>query len=455
MALGPRLEVSQTQRLSMTPQLRQAIALLQMTNLELSDHIAEEAEKNPLLELVEPDPPDDIPVLPFDTVRNHDTESFTSLPSTRYSGKLDGLDSLENIEDEKTLRDSLREEIHLSNRNVERVNIALVLIDELDEQGWLTAPLFEISDRLGVSQAAIEEALEALQACEPVGIGARNLQECLELQLKEAGNFTAVMQVLTTNLDAVAGNELTRLETLADVPRHELDDAIKVLRQLNPRPVAYFVNDFVQIAIADVSVSLGPLGSWAVELNTDALPRALVNEKYFSEVAKDGSEASEYVTECRANARFLVKAMDQRAKTILRVATVIVRHQNRFFEEGINGLRPLTLSTVATELGIHESTVSRVTNGKYLYCQRGTFELRFFFVQGIRRSDGGSDMAAPVVREKIRKLVAEEQPDNVLSDEKIAKNLQEDGVDVARRTVAKYREAMGIPSSSRRRRKHT
>ncbi len=454
MALEPRLEVSQTQRLNMTPQLRQAISLLQMSNAELADHIAEEVEKNPMLEMVEPSPPHDALVAPPDAAPRGNTDPISQIPSTVSLGNLENFDPLENIEDEKTLRDLLREQIYISDRNSARVTIALALIDELDEHGWLTSPLFEIADRLGVPQAAIEEALETLQACDPVGIGARDLQECLEIQLKDAGNFTAVMQILTANLDTLASNDLLKLEALTNVSREDLDDAITALRQLNPRPAAHFDNGFVQIAIADVAVSPSPVGGWAVELNIDALPKALVNEKYFSEVAKDGSETSEFVTECLANARFLVKAMDQRAKTILRVATVIVRHQNRFFDEGINGLRPLTLAAVAKDLDIHESTVSRVTSGKYLYCRRGTFEMRFFFVQGIGRNDGGSDIAAPVVREKIRKLVTEEQPNNVLSDEKIAKILQEEGVDVARRTVAKYREAMGILSSSRRRHKH-
>ena len=454
MALGPRLEVSQTQRLSMTPQLRQAISLLQMSNAELADHIAEEVEKNPLLELIEPELPHDGVTSSPEGAVYAASEPLTQIRSTVSSGNQENFDPFENIEDEKTLRDLLREQIHISDRNPTRASIALVLIDELDERGWLTTPMFEIADRLGVPQAAVEEALETLQACDPVGIGARDLQECLEIQLKDAGSFTPLMQSLTANLDVLANNDLSKLAALADVSRDTLDDAVTALRQLNPRPAAHFDNGFVQIAVADVAVSPSAVGGWAVELNTDALPKALVNEKYFSEVAKDGSETSEFVTECRANARFLVKAMDQRAKTILRVATVIVRHQNRFFDEGINGLRPLTLAAVAKELDIHESTVSRVTSGKYLYCQRGTFELRFFFAQGIGRNDGGSDIAAPVVREQIRKLVAEEQLDNVLSDENIAKILQEGGVDVARRTVAKYREAMGIPSSSRRRRKH-
>lgn len=454
MALGPRLEVSQTQRLSLTPQLRQAISLLQMTNVELTDHIAGEVEKNPLLELVEPEPPHDDPASPREDVPYINTEPVAQIPSTVSPGNLESFDPFENIEGEKKLRDLLREQIHISERNPARATIALVLIDELDEHGWLTAPMFEIADRLGVPQAIVEDALETLQACDPVGIGARCLQECLEIQLKDAGKFSPLMQVLTANLDVLGDNNLPKLEVLADVPRAEMDDAIIALRQLNPRPAAHFDNSFVQIAIADVAVNPNPVGGWSVELNTDVLPKALVNEKYYSEIAKDGSKALEFVTGCRANARFLVKAMDQRAKTILRVATVIVRHQNRFFDEGINGLRPLTLAAVAKELDIHESTVSRVTSGKYLYCQRGTFELRFFFVQGIGRNDGGNDIAAPVVHEKIRKLVTEEQPDKVLSDEKITKILQEEGVDVARRTVAKYRESMGIPSSSRRRRRH-
>lgn len=415
-----------------------------------------------MLELIEPEPldtPNEEAAkrnpTPDAVDANSNDEMVFDARRPASTGNLEAYDPFQNIEYEQTLRDRLREQILISDRNPARTTIALALIDELDEHGWLTAPLFEIADRLGVPQASIENALVTLQGCDPVGIGARNLQECLEIQLRDVGNFTPLMQVLTANLDVLADNDLPRLEVLADAPRDELEDAITVLRQLNPRPAANFGNGIVQIAIADVAVSPSSAGGWMVELNTDALPKALVNEKYFSEVAKDGSKASEFVTECRANARFLVKAMDQRAKTILRVATVIVRHQNRFFDEGINGLRPLTLASVAEELGIHESTVSRVTSGKYLYCLRGTFELRFFFVQGIGRNDGGEDVAAPVVRERIRKLVAEERSDSVLSDEKIAKILQEEGVDVARRTVAKYREAMGIPSSSRRRRAHT
>ena len=452
----------------MTPQLRQAIGLLQMSNVELTEHLAEELEKNPLLEVVEPDgeavlveasinqiSDDAEDGAPAENVEAEKTMFEAPLYEPALSNATDDYDVLQHIEYKQSLREKLREQIQISDKNPLRTNIAMALIDELDERGWLVEPLFEISDRLGVSQTSVEAALTVLQGCDPVGIGARNLQECLEIQLQDMEEFTPIMQVLTANLEVLAANDLPRLEILADVERDELNGAIARLRLLNPRPALGFTTDTVQTAIADVNVNESMGGGWNVELNADTLPKALVNETYYSQVTKDGSAATEFIAECHANAKFLVKAMDQRAKTILRVATVIVRHQNRFFDEGIAGLRPLTLAAVASELEIHESTVSRVTSNKYLYCLRGTFELRFFFVQGISRNDGGSDVAAPVVRERIRALVAKESPTKVLSDEKIAKTLQKEGVVVARRTVAKYREAMGIPSSSRRRRMHT
>jgi len=286
MALGPRLEVNQTQRLNLTPQLRQAISLLQMTNVELADYLAEEAEKNPILELVEPEPStDDFATAPEATPHN-DTESLAQTPRMAQSSVMENFDPFEYIEDERSLRDLLREQIHISDRNQARASIALVLIDELDEQGWLTSPLFELTERLGVSQAAIEEALEALQACDPIGIGARNLQECLEIQLKDSGNLTPLMKVLTSNLEVLANNDLPKLEEIAGVSREEIEDAVRELRQLNPRPAADFDNEIMQIAIADVAVSRSAVGGWSVELNTDALPKALVNENTSARLLK-------------------------------------------------------------------------------------------------------------------------------------------------------------------------
>lgn len=444
MALGPRLELKQNQQLSMTPQLRQAISLLQMTNLELAAYLVEEVEKNPLLEMKEPEA--DVK----DASQSAEQRVGSSFIEIR-SAASDDFDFLQNIEKPQSLREILRQQIQISDRDMHRVSLALALVDELDERGFLGTPVFEITDRLGVSQSDIEHALELLQSCEPAGVGARNLSECLELQLRDTGKFDPVMQVLTANLGAVAKAEHGKLAKLADVSVPVVKQAIGELQKLNPKPANGYDVEFTQTAAPDILVNKSPAGGWTVELVTESLPKVLFNEQYAAEIAKDGSLVKEFLIECNANARFLIKAMDQRAKTILRVATVIVRHQNRFFDLGISGLRPLTLAAIAEELGIHESTVSRVTSGKFLYCLRGNFELRFFFAQGISRTDGREDIAAPVVREKIRELVAAEPPNQVLSDENIAKLLQDDGVDVARRTVAKYREVMGIPPSNRRR----
>lgn len=439
----------------MTPQLRQAISLLQLTNLELAARLAEEADKNPLLEISEP-VAEHVDVPEKQTAEVHDVPDydFRSSVGTKSNETLD-FDRVQNIEYRPPLRESLIQQLQLAIRDPMICRIAQALVDELDERGWLGTSIDELAARYGIPSIDIIEALKHLQACEPAGIAARDLQECLELQLEEAGELSNVTKAITSNLALLGKSRYSELEQLAGVGRAELESAISKIRNLNPRPVMGYSNDIIQTAIADVNVSPSATDGWLVEVNTDNLPTMLVNEKYATEIAKDGTTTSEYLHTCRADARFLVKALDQRTKTILRVATVIVRHQSRFFSEGLAGLRPLTLGSVAQELGIHESTVSRVTTGKYLYCLRGTFELRFFFVTGLSRNDGGSDVAAPLVREKIKKLVVAEGPDRPLSDEKLSILLKDDGVDVARRTVAKYREAMGIPSSSRRRRKHT
>lgn len=435
MALRPRLELRQTQQLSMTPQLRQAIALLQMTNMELTDHLTEEVEKNPLLELS----------LPETYLPRLESSSGGVLPA-------DGYDPVGNVTSETSLRDELRTQIQMQERNSRRSAIACILVDELDDRGYLSAPVFEIVDRLRISQAELEDALLLLQGCEPVGVGARDLRECLLLQLKELGRLQPPIIALLDNLELLAKGDLEALAERTGLSGTDLKDAISDIQSLNPRPVAGYNFSIAQTAIPDVFVLRSAEGGWRVELNTATLPKVLINEEYATEIAKGGGKAKEFIQEHRSNARFLVKAMDQRAKTILRVATVLVRHQNRYFEEGTVGLRPLTLAAVADELDVHESTVSRVTAGKYLYCPRGNYELRFFFVQGIARLDDKPDMATPIVRDHIRNLIADESNNKPLSDEIITNILRSEGVDIARRTIAKYRGVMGIPSSSRRRR---
>lgn len=448
MAQSPRLELRQSQKLAVTPQLRQAIGLLQMSNIELTEHLLEEIEKNPLLEMVAPETDASIPKLTPSTEQRYD-EGHISKSNTSS----DAFDPLSLLATEQSLRDDLFMQIRLNERDQARADLACALVDELDERGYIIAPMFEIAERSKLPLANLEDALKLLQACEPTGVGARNLRECLELQLVEAHEMNADMNNLLTHLDVLASGDMRKLAKATGLNKPSLKAAIVRLKTLNPRPVIGFGNELAQLAIPEVLVTPAPLGGWNVELNTSTLPKVLINETYAAKVASDGSIAQQFIAEYRASARFLVKAMDQRAKTLLNVAIVVIRHQSQFFDIGVAGLRPLTMAMVAEEIGVHESTISRVVNHKFLYCPRGNIELRFFFPQGIARNDGGHAVATPIIRKRIREIIAPETHINVFSDKNIAKMLQDEGIDIARRTVAKYRESMGIPSSSRRRRK--
>jgi len=448
MALSQKLEIRQNQRLRMTPQLRQAIGLLQMNNAQLVEYIQDEVEKNPLLELAGPITSENTEKPSQDT-GPHGRIGQNEVLSRNNHNEYDALRHIETIE---TLRENLINQIRMFERDTARIDLACSLVDELDERGFLYAPMFEIAGRLDTTQAKLEDALALLQSCEPTGVGARNLPECFQLQLRETGSETLETNAVLRNLELLAAGNIAALRKRTGITTDKLHLAILAIKGLNPRPVSGVGLGVVQIAPPDVIVSPDLAGGWSIELNTNVLPKALINEHYKSAVTKDGKDTDEYINKCRVDAQFLVKAVDQRAKTILRVATSIVKHQNRFFDKGVLDLKPLTMREVSEELGIHESTVSRVINDKFLYCPRGSIAFRFFFAQRISRNDGKPDVAVPVVRERIRELIAIEPQENVLSDEIIAKTLQQEGVDVARRTVAKYREYMGIPSSSRRRR---
>lgn len=428
-----RLELKQTQHLTMTPQLRQAITLLQMSNVELTSLLEAEVEKNPLLEFVTP---------LHGSVMPQTSRQFASAAP---------FDPTQHIEFKANLRDDLNTQIHMSERDPSRAALACQLVDELDENGFLATPVPELSTRLKRNPKDIDSALNLLQTCEPVGVGARDLRECLALQLVDSAQDSPVMRALLDHLDLLATGNFAALTSRLDIPPDTLDQAIRTLQTLNPRPTSGYDHTVAQTAVPDIFVTKAQDGTWLVDLNTAALPKVLVNEDYSTGIT--AGKTREYLVECRTNARFLIRAMEQRAKTILRVATHVVRHQNRFFDSGISGLRPLTLAVVASDLGIHEATVSRVTRGKYLECPRGNFEMRYFFIKGIATTGTATPVARTIVQDRIRQLIALESGGNVFSDERIVKTLRDEGVDIARRTVAKYRGVMGIPSSSRRRRK--
>jgi RNA polymerase sigma-54 factor len=494
-ALGARLELRQGQSLVITPQLQQAIKLLQLTNIELEAYVDGELERNPLL--VRDDSPDGAPeerrgaeqeAEPAPAVDGPDARDLDvgsddlygdASPGEKAAGDQDdgsqqtggqidwsragsggGVDlSGEDLEGalsrEKSLAEHLHDQLAASGLDASGRAIATVLIDAVDEGGYLRADLLEIAERLGCAVEAVEEVLACLQGFEPTGVFARDVRECLSLQLKERNRFDPAMAALLDNLELLARRDMSALKKACAVDDEDLRDMIAELRALTPRPGAAFGGEPTQPVTPDVFVREGAGGLWNVELNTDTLPRLLIDRRYHARVAGAARSDAEktFVSDCLASANWLVKSLDQRAKTILKVASEIVRQQDGFLAFGVEHLRPLNLKTVADAIGMHESTVSRVTSNKYLATPRGVFEMKFFFTSAIASADGGEAHSAESVRHKIRQLIdAEANANGVLSDDRIVEILKEAGVDIARRTVAKYREAMRIPSSVERRR---
>jgi len=305
-----------------------------------------------------------------------------------------------------------------------------------------------------VPASEVEAVLRILQTFDPPGVCARNLTECLTIQLKELDRFDPLMQALVANLDLLAKRDLPALRRICGVDDEDLTEMIAEIRALNPKPGFKFGSALVQPVVPDVFVRQGPDGGYIVELNSETLPRVLVNQLYYAEVSKTAKNEGEksYLADCMQTATWLMRALDQRAKTILKVSTEIVRQQDGFFARGVQHLKPLNLKTVADAISMHESTVSRVTANKYMATSRGIFELKYFFTSAIAAADGGEAHSAEAVRHRIKQLIDAETAEGVLSDDTIVEKLREAGIDIARRTVAKYREALRIPSSVQRRR---
>ena len=437
MALTPRLEVRQRQTLVMTPQMLQSVKLLQMSNLELADFVAEQVERNPLLDF---------------TPRAASAAGGTARPAGGGGGG-DDTDRLQAIPAGVTFWEHLRRQIGMMRLRPDLAEAALLVADELEDDGYLRAPLEEVAARHRLSTREAAAALAVVQSCDPAGVGARSLVECLALQLRDRDRLDPAMQALLANLPLVASGRLSELRSRCGVDAADLAEMLAELRDLDPRPGARFAAAAVQVAVPDVYVTRDRSGTLAVELNTETLPRVLVNNVYAAGLVPGrSSEARAFISECRATAGWLVRSLEQRARTILKVATEITRHQESFFEHGAAGLRPLTQRMVAERVKVHESTVSRVTAGKFLSCDQGVFELRHFFSAALHSLAGGEDHAAAAVQERIRQVIGGEDGARTLSDDRIVTILNGEGIDIARRTVAKYREGMGIPSSVQRRR---
>ncbi|HEX6860888.1 MAG TPA: RNA polymerase factor sigma-54 [Caulobacteraceae bacterium] len=440
MGLSARLELRQGQGLVVTPQLQQAIKLLQLSNLELEAFLEAELERNPLLQREEParaaEPPEEVAVW-----RASETQAL--FPGAEPQ-----------LRREKTLSEHLHDQLAVTKMEPADRVIAGALIGSVDEGGYLRADLDEIAQRLGCGIERCEAVLALLQTFEPTGVLARDVAECLSLQLKERDRLDPAMSALLANLDLLARRDLSVLRKACGVDEEDLREMLGELRALTPRPGAAFGGEPPQPMVPDVIVREGEGGLWQVELNGETLPRVLVDRRYHAQVSggarSEGDRA--FVAEKLASASFLVRSLDQRARTILKVAGEIVRQQDGFLAHGVEHLRPLNLRTVAQAIGMHESTVSRVTSGKYLATPRGVFEMKFFFTAAIASSTGEAH-SAEAVRHRIRQLVEAERAEaDVHSDDAIVEILKEAGVEIARRTVAKYREAMRIPSSPQRRR---
>jgi RNA polymerase sigma-54 factor len=306
---------------------------------------------------------------------------------------------------------------------------------------------------LGAALYDIERVLGVVQSFDPTGIGARDLAECLALQAKEADRYDPAMAALIGHLELLARGSLPQLRRICGVDEEDLADMIRELRAYDPKPGLRFSPSDTQAVVPDVFVARTAKG-WAIELNSTTLPRLIVNRSYYAELASGthDSASKAWLGECLQSANWLMKALDQRARTIVKVATEIVKQQEGFFLRGVEHLRPLTLKTVADAIGMHESTVSRVTSNKYLSCSRGLIELKYFFTSAIQSADGGEAASAQAVKSHIARLIAEEAPGAILSDDSLVDLLRERGFDIARRTVAKYREALGLGSSVQRRR---
>ena len=497
--LSQQLALRQTQALVMTPQLQQAIKMLQLSNLELADYVDAEIEQNPLLERGEGESEDGVPspepnalepsgaaaetgpitltgaagdAFPTDGAEHWDAsagaegDGSADYGTTAFAGDntpwrgrngaidRDDLPGIDQSARPRTLREHLIEQIGADLPDMADRVIAIYLLDQLDETGYLRGGLDGVAERLGCATERIEPVLERLQELDPPGVFARDLPECLALQLRDRNRLDPAMQALLDNLPVLAARNVPALLRLCRVEADDLAEMIAEIKSLDPRPGLAFDPPQAQPIVPDILMRAQPDGGWIVELNSDTLPRVLINNRYFARISRATRNKGEreYLADRMQAANWLVKSLHQRATTILKVASEIVEQQDGFFRLGVQSLRPLILRDIADAIGMHESTVSRVTTNKYIATPRGLFELKYFFTSAIAASRGGEAHSAEAVRFRIRHLIDRETADTTLSDERIVELLQAEGVNIARRTVAKYREAMRIPSSVQRRR---
>jgi RNA polymerase sigma-54 factor len=466
--------------------LQQAIKLLQLSNLELQAFLEREIEQNPLIEWdertgddfsgngksdanadgsengastpsqsetpesfdVNQDFSDDVEIPPPAVYETLSLRSQAGRPA-------DGDTSFEAYTaQEITLRDHLRGQLHMAVTCPSRRLIGDHLIDLIDEAGYLRGSCEEVADRLGAPFAWAEEVLSTIQSLDPAGVGARSLAECLALQLKERNRYDPAIAALLDNLDLLAARDFTKLRRICEVDEQDIYDMAAEIRALNPKPGLQYGSQTVNAVVPDILLSQDANGAWRVQLNSETLPRILVNHGFYTAAKTQARTTADrtYLQNCMSTANWLARSLDQRRQTMLKVAREIVKQQEGFFVHGVRSMKPLSLRDIAEQVGMHESTISRVTSSKYMQTPRGTFELKYFFTPAIQATNSGDAYSSEAVKDRIRELIANESPRRILSDDTIVSLLNSEGIDIARRTVAKYRESLRIPSSVQRRR---
>ncbi len=488
MKISQQLKIKQNQSLIMTPQLQQAIKLLQLTNVELNEFVEKAKIENPFLKenyssiknnysqtnnfseekldllqnskinVDESKFTNDLELSnSFDThISQNNNDKQNNISKNHFEKKeLSITDVIEKTEANKiSLRKFLVDQINLTFEKKDQ-NFAILMIDYLHQSGWLTVSLEEIASDLKLDLSHIKKLLLKLQDLEPVGIFSRNLSECLKIQLRDKDLFNKKYDILIDNLDLLTKGKVKYLSKLCKINNEEVIEMVSVIKTLNPKPAEGFYNEEIRIAEPDIIVVTTKKG-WKIDLNKSTLPSIELDEEFIEEMSNiklPYNEENNFSVEKIGEAKWLKKAVDQRNKTILKVASEILKKQVGFFKHGFSHMKPLILKDVADAIGMHESTISRVTNSKLILTDWGLLSLKDFFSASIPSSEETDKHAASAVREALKKLITNEISSKPLSDEKIADVLSNQGIDVARRTVAKYRDMLNIPSSAERKRK--
>lgn len=441
----------QKQSLTMTTNMHQSISILQMSNMELAEFAAQELDKNPFIE-------DSSVTLESGkeaaALKEKLVNSYTSTGPANTGG-YSSQDYLANIASEKSLKEHITEQINIAFDDHKEKMIAFFLLDSLLSSGYLNVTLNEAAVVLRCDEKLVISVLKTLQTFDPIGVFARNLRECLLIQLHDQENPDPALLTMAQNIDLIASGNLKKLSRLCNVNIGNIGNLVKQIKLLNPKPTNGFYVEPTRYKIPDVILTFTEEGNAKLETNPDSMPRLRVNEEYFVRIkdSVSGKDEKEFIKQEIDSANIVVKSIAQRSSTILKVATAIVEEQVDFFTRGVMYLKPMTLNTIAVSTGFNESTISRSTSNKYIATPTGIFELKYFFSSSLGTSrHSGDNISSTKAKEIIKQIILSEEPGEVLSDDDIAEQLSKFNISIARRTVAKYREAIGIPTSSARKR---